>query len=145
MLQHILIGLYSDWSGVWLKQYSQLMVVLLWFMCHHIQLSSRSDSLQINFFVAALLKIVVWWPALYDHVEVSHMFMSWFCLWKVMESHQAGKKDASGTAKAVIECFQKLGVAFDMDQVGVPCAHWKINYLVFLIPIACPNPLFFCF
>jgi len=40
-----------------------------------------------------------------------------------MESHQAGKKDASGTAKAVIECFQKLGVAFDMDQVGVPCAH----------------------
>lgn len=36
---------------------------------------------------------------------------------QVMESHQAGKKDASGTAKAVIQCFQKLGVAFDMDQI----------------------------
>ncbi|KAJ4848112.1 4-hydroxy-tetrahydrodipicolinate reductase 1, chloroplastic [Turnera subulata] len=36
---------------------------------------------------------------------------------QVMESHQAGKKDASGTAKAVISCFQKLGVSFDMDQI----------------------------
>ncbi|KAL2924085.1 4-hydroxy-tetrahydrodipicolinate reductase 2 chloroplastic, partial [Bienertia sinuspersici] len=35
---------------------------------------------------------------------------------QVMESHQANKKDASGTAKAVISCFQKLGVDFDMDQ-----------------------------
>lgn len=36
---------------------------------------------------------------------------------QVMESHQANKKDASGTAKAVISCFQKLGVDFDMDQI----------------------------
>lgn len=36
---------------------------------------------------------------------------------QVMESHQASKKDASGTAKAVISCFQKLGVKFDMDQI----------------------------
>ncbi|GER36509.1 4-hydroxy-tetrahydrodipicolinate reductase 2 [Striga asiatica] len=36
---------------------------------------------------------------------------------QVMESHQAGKKDISGTAKAVISCFQKLGASFDMDQV----------------------------
>ena len=34
-----------------------------------------------------------------------------------MESHQASKLDTSGTAKAVISCFQKLGVSFDMDQV----------------------------
>ncbi|XP_038897260.1 4-hydroxy-tetrahydrodipicolinate reductase 2, chloroplastic isoform X2 [Benincasa hispida] len=36
---------------------------------------------------------------------------------EVMESHQTSKVDASGTAKAVISCFQKLGVSFDMDQI----------------------------
>jgi len=35
----------------------------------------------------------------------------------VMESHQAGKVDTSGTAKAVISCFQKLGVSFESDQI----------------------------
>ncbi|KAG6392226.1 hypothetical protein SASPL_146439 [Salvia splendens] len=36
---------------------------------------------------------------------------------KVMESHQASKLDVSGTAKAVISCFQKLGAKFDEEQV----------------------------
>lgn len=36
---------------------------------------------------------------------------------QVMESHQASKLDTSGTAKAVISSFQKLGVSFDMDQI----------------------------
>ncbi|KAL5062370.1 hypothetical protein RYX36_024107 [Vicia faba] len=36
---------------------------------------------------------------------------------QVLESHQANKVDASGTAKAVISCFNKLGVSFDMDQI----------------------------
>lgn len=36
---------------------------------------------------------------------------------QVMESHQASKLDTSGTAKAVISCFEKLGVSFDMDQI----------------------------
>ncbi|KAI9198251.1 hypothetical protein LWI28_012485 [Acer negundo] len=36
---------------------------------------------------------------------------------QVLESHQAGKLDTSGTAKAVISCFRKLGVSFDMDQI----------------------------
>lgn len=36
---------------------------------------------------------------------------------QVMESHQAGKMDTSGTAKAVISCFRKLGVAFDMNNI----------------------------
>lgn len=38
---------------------------------------------------------------------------------QVMESHQATKVDTSGTAKAVVSCFQKLGVAFDMDQINM--------------------------
>ncbi|THU73452.1 hypothetical protein C4D60_Mb04t23000 [Musa balbisiana] len=36
---------------------------------------------------------------------------------EVMESHQASKLDTSGTTKAVISCFQKLGVSFDMKQI----------------------------
>ncbi|KAI4356015.1 hypothetical protein L6164_000069 [Bauhinia variegata] len=36
---------------------------------------------------------------------------------KVMESHQASKVDASGTAKAIISCFHKLGVSFDEDEI----------------------------
>ncbi|XP_061349894.1 4-hydroxy-tetrahydrodipicolinate reductase 2, chloroplastic-like [Gastrolobium bilobum] len=36
---------------------------------------------------------------------------------QVLESHQASKADASGTAKAVISCFNKLGVSFNMDQI----------------------------
>ncbi|XP_047307947.1 4-hydroxy-tetrahydrodipicolinate reductase 2, chloroplastic-like [Impatiens glandulifera] len=36
---------------------------------------------------------------------------------QVMESHQASKLDTSGTAKAVISCFQKLGVSFEMDEI----------------------------
>lgn len=36
---------------------------------------------------------------------------------QVMESHQASKLDVSGTAKAVISCFQKLGASFELEQV----------------------------
>eukprot|EP00268_Persea_americana_P029297 TRINITY_DN2833_c0_g1_i1.p1 TRINITY_DN2833_c0_g1~~TRINITY_DN2833_c0_g1_i1.p1 ORF type:complete len:336 (+),score=77.24 TRINITY_DN2833_c0_g1_i1:328-1335(+) len=36
---------------------------------------------------------------------------------EVIESHQASKLDTSGTAKAVISCFQKLGVSFEVDQI----------------------------
>nr|GMC50312.1 4-hydroxy-tetrahydrodipicolinate reductase 1, chloroplastic-like [Ipomoea batatas] len=36
---------------------------------------------------------------------------------QVMESHQVSKLDISGTAKAVISCFQRLGISFDLDQV----------------------------
>ncbi|KAF8391740.1 hypothetical protein HHK36_021974 [Tetracentron sinense] len=35
----------------------------------------------------------------------------------VMESHQASKLDTSGTAKAVVSCFKKLGVSFELDQI----------------------------
>ncbi|EPS68993.1 hypothetical protein M569_05773, partial [Genlisea aurea] len=36
---------------------------------------------------------------------------------QVTESHQSGKLDVSGTAKAVVSCFNKLGVSFDLEQV----------------------------
>ncbi|GAX77624.1 hypothetical protein CEUSTIGMA_g5067.t1 [Chlamydomonas eustigma] len=36
---------------------------------------------------------------------------------KVMESHQSSKKDTSGTAKAVVQSFQGLGLNFDVSQI----------------------------
>ncbi|KAG8074248.1 hypothetical protein GUJ93_ZPchr0006g43491 [Zizania palustris] len=36
---------------------------------------------------------------------------------EVLESHQAGKVDISGTALAVIACFEKLGVTYDMNRM----------------------------
>lgn len=36
---------------------------------------------------------------------------------RVRESHQQGKADTSGTAKAVVQAFQRLGVAFRMEQI----------------------------
>uniref|UniRef100_A0A1D1YBX2 4-hydroxy-tetrahydrodipicolinate reductase n=1 Tax=Anthurium amnicola TaxID=1678845 RepID=A0A1D1YBX2_9ARAE len=36
---------------------------------------------------------------------------------QVVESHQANKLDTSGTAKAIISCFRKLGVSFELDQI----------------------------
>lgn len=37
---------------------------------------------------------------------------------KVTESHQSSKVDTSGTAKAIVEYFQKLGVKFNVDEVS---------------------------
>jgi 4-hydroxy-tetrahydrodipicolinate reductase len=35
----------------------------------------------------------------------------------VQESHQAGKADTSGTAKAVVDCFGRMGVDFSTDKI----------------------------
>ena len=35
----------------------------------------------------------------------------------VVESHQKGKADTSGTAKAMVDCFNKLGTDFDRKQI----------------------------
>lgn len=36
---------------------------------------------------------------------------------KIRESHQSGKADTSGTAKAMVQCFNKLGVPFNESQI----------------------------
>jgi hypothetical protein len=51
-----------------------------------------------------------------------------------MESHQATKLDISGTAKAVISCFQKLGVSFDMNEVLLKKYLQSINCHVCFFP-----------
>jgi len=35
----------------------------------------------------------------------------------VRESHQAGKADTSGTAKAVVACFNRMGIDFSQDDI----------------------------
>ncbi len=36
---------------------------------------------------------------------------------RVTESHQSTKKDTSGTAKAIVASFQRLGLDFDVNQI----------------------------
>lgn len=36
---------------------------------------------------------------------------------EIKESHQKGKADTSGTAKALVDCFNKLGVPFAKDEI----------------------------
>ncbi len=60
-------------------------------------------------------------PGLFDGYRLS-----------VRESHQQGKADTSGTAKAVVGCFNRLGVDFSVDQIqkerdpAVQKRDWKI-------------------
>jgi 4-hydroxy-tetrahydrodipicolinate reductase len=42
---------------------------------------------------------------------------------QVTKSHQLSEVDTSGTAKAVISSFQKLGLPFNLDQVGLLFSH----------------------
>jgi len=39
-----------------------------------------------------------------------------YCL-RITESHQQGKKDTSGTAKAMVQYFNALGIPFTVDQI----------------------------
>jgi hypothetical protein len=41
----------------------------------------------------------------------------------VTESHQSSKKDTSGTAKAIVNSFQGLGLDFDVSQVRQQLIH----------------------
>ncbi|KAE8700925.1 4-hydroxy-tetrahydrodipicolinate reductase 2 [Hibiscus syriacus] len=61
-------------------------------------------------------QVVAFLAAMEIMAEQFHGAFSGYSL-QVMESHQASKLDTSGTAKAVISCFRKLGVSFDMDQI----------------------------
>jgi 4-hydroxy-tetrahydrodipicolinate reductase len=51
---------------------------------------------------------------------------------QVRESHQKGKADTSGTAKAVVGCFSRLGVDYSVDRIEkerdpeVQRRDWKI-------------------
>ena len=57
-----------------------------------------------------------------------------------MESHQATKLDISGTAKAVISCFQKLGVSFDMNEVLLKnCLQSTVFFLTILVMLLLGN------
>ena len=48
-----------------------------------------------------------------------------------MESHRASKLDASGTAKAVVSSFRKLGVSYDVRRVHC-FPFFSILYINFL-------------
>ena len=61
---------------------------------------------QIVGFQAMLEYAAATFPGLFDGYSLS-----------VRESHQAGKADTSGTAKAVVSCFNRMGVAFSPQAI----------------------------
>jgi 4-hydroxy-tetrahydrodipicolinate reductase len=50
----------------------------------------------------------------------------------IRESHQKGKADTSGTARAMVGCFNRLGIPFNEDQIAmvrdpqIQKTHWQI-------------------
>ncbi|MGA6927186.1 MAG: dihydrodipicolinate reductase C-terminal domain-containing protein, partial [Desulfosarcina sp.] len=63
---------------------------------------------QIVGFQAMLEYAATTFPGLFDGYSLT-----------VRESHQAGKADTSGTAKAVVACFNRLGVDFSPDRIAM--------------------------
>ena len=61
---------------------------------------------QIVGFQAMLEYAAATFPGIFSGYELS-----------VRESHQAGKADTSGTAKAVVACFNRMGVEFDPQEI----------------------------
>ena len=57
---------------------------------------------------------------------ISAILSAIISFYQVLESHQASKKDTSGTAKDVIACFEKLGVPYDMNKV---CFIFMLDFL----------------
>ncbi len=70
---------------------------------------------------------------------------------KVTESHQSTKVDTSGTAKALVECFQGLGLKFDVSEIellreregqlafGVPEEHLNTGHAFHTYTLTSPD------
>lgn len=52
---------------------------------------------------------------------------------KIKESHQEGKKDTSGTAKAMVSYFNELGISFDLEEI-VKIRHPKVQQFELRVP-----------
>ena len=53
----------------------------------------------------------------------------------VVESHQRTKADTSGTAKAVVASFQKMGL--QVDEVRAACWYFLPHFYIFLFVCVC--------
>lgn len=81
---------------------------------------------------------MIWW-SIFALSNLSYINSSPF---QVTESHQSSKVDTSGTAKAIVSCFQRLGVSYDPDQVSLSAlsrlklflhVHYKIILILFIL------------
>lgn len=64
-----------------------------------------------------MAKQIVAFSAMMEYAASSFpgLFDGWTL--EVQESHQQGKADTSGTAKAIVGCFKKMGVTFDISDI----------------------------
>jgi 4-hydroxy-tetrahydrodipicolinate reductase len=64
-----------------------------------------------------MAKQIVGFQAMLDYAATtfSNLFNGYALT--VNESHQSGKADTSGTARAVVDCFNRMGVAFSADEI----------------------------
>ncbi|MBA0876618.1 hypothetical protein Goshw_025141 [Gossypium schwendimanii] len=67
------------------------------------------EELKVVAFLAAMEIMAEQFSGAFSGYNLQLLLSIRFFVLKVMESHQAGKLDTSGTAKAIISCFQKLG------------------------------------
>lgn len=56
------------------------------------------------------------------------------CTLKIVESHQASKKDTSGTAKAMIKYFKQLGIPYNIEQLHKNKIRGREDSLNFGVP-----------
>ena len=79
-----------------------------------------------------MAKQIVGFQAMLEYAAVSFPGLFTGYRLRVRESHQQGKADTSGTAKAAVQAFKRLGVAFDAAQIemerdpGIQKESWGI-------------------
>lgn len=64
-----------------------------------------------------MAKQVVGFQAMMEHAAANFPGLFAGYSLKIRESHQQGKADTSGTAKAMVQCFNKLGLPFTADHI----------------------------
>ena len=64
-----------------------------------------------------MAKQVVGFQAMLEHAAEHYPGLFDGYTMRVQESHQEGKADTSGTAKAVVGCFNRLGIEFEVDDI----------------------------
>lgn len=64
-----------------------------------------------------MAKQVVGFQAMLEHAAENYPGLFDGYTMRVRESHQQGKADTSGTAKAVVGCFNRLGIDFDVEEI----------------------------
>jgi len=75
------------------------------------------DSNTVAVIAPNMAKQIVAFQALMDNFSENHLDIYKDCTLKIIESHQKGKPDTSGTARAMVGYFNKMGIRFDESDI----------------------------